>query len=90
MLHRVFTRPSYLLWLACSRFAKPKKPFNKDVDYYAILNLKRTAELPAIKKSFYEFSKKYHPDFNTNSTTKGIYEEIKEAYDILSNAELRK
>jgi DnaJ-class molecular chaperone len=91
MLIRAFARSPPLLWQPCSRFARPKKPFNKDVDYYAILNIKRTAELPAIKKNFYEFSKKYHPDLNTiTSTTKGIYEEIKEAYDILSNTELRK
>lgn len=89
MLYRVLPRPSRIFYLPRSHFAKPKKKFSKDVDYYSLLNVKRTATLPEIKKGFYELSKKHHPDLNINHN-KAKYMEVKEAYEILSNSELRK
>jgi molecular chaperone DnaJ len=32
------------------------------MDYYNILNLKKSANAQDIKKNYYELAKKYHPD----------------------------
>ena len=60
--------------------------------YYQILNVKNNATLKEIKVAYRAFAKKYHPD--TYKGDKSVAEEkikqINEAYDVLSNKELRR
>ena len=38
--------------------------FNSKKDYYQILNVTKSADVNAIKNSYYALAKKYHPDLN--------------------------
>lgn len=65
--------------------------------YYALLGLKRTAEQADIKRGYFKASKEFHPDayFRKNlGSYKGrverIFRAMKQAYDVLSDAEARK
>ena len=57
---------------------------------YNILELENNASRDEIKKSFKKLALKYHPDKNKDKDTKQKFIEIKYAYDILSNEELKK
>jgi curved DNA-binding protein len=59
-------------------------------DYYATLEVPRTATADEIKKSYRRLSKKYHPDVNVGD--KGAEEKFKalgEAYEVLKDPEKR-
>ncbi|MEO6348086.1 MAG: DnaJ domain-containing protein [Aquaticitalea sp.] len=59
-------------------------------DYYRILNLKSTATGNEIKRSYRRLAFKFHPDKNFGSKDSEIkFREIKEAYDVLSEINLR-
>lgn len=60
-------------------------------DYYKILNVSINANNDEIKKAFRALAKKYHPDRNPDdkdALTK--FQEVNEAYEVLSNEESRK
>lgn len=60
-------------------------------DYYKILNVSMNANNDEIKKAFRALAKKYHPDRNPDdkdALTK--FQEVNEAYEVLSNEESRK
>ena len=57
-------------------------------DLYKILELTKKANKDEIKKKYKTLSRKYHPDKNPNN--KEIFIEITEAYEILSDAKLRR
>ena len=60
-------------------------------DYYEVLGVKRDADAAAIKKAYRKLAKKYHPDTNQgNKEAEKKFQEIGEAYDILSDPEKRK
>lgn len=60
-------------------------------DYYRILGVKRNASQEEIKKAYRILAKKYHPDSSGNKDEmKKIFQEITEAYKVLSNPEERK
>lgn len=59
----------------------------KQIDYYKILGVARTATAEDIKKAYYYLAKKYHPDKNPN--TKDKYLLISEAYKVLGNLDSR-
>ncbi len=60
-------------------------------DYYKTLKVKKSATLDQIKTSYRRLAKKYHPDLNPNNKNAHIrFIEIKDAYTILSNPQLRK
>ncbi|VDN55165.1 unnamed protein product [Dracunculus medinensis] len=54
-------------------------------DYYEILGLKNDATTNDIKKAYYELAKKYHPDVNKDPGASARFQEVSEAYEILSD-----
>jgi hypothetical protein len=58
-------------------------------DYYKILRLNNTANQQEIKKSFRKLAMVYHPDRSQNPDAHNIFAEINEAYEILSDLELK-
>jgi DnaJ domain len=58
-------------------------------DYYKILRLNNTANQEEIKKSFRKLAMVYHPDRSQNPDAHNIFAEINEAYEILSDSELK-
>lgn len=60
-------------------------------DYYAILGVARTASDSEIKTAFRKLAKIYHPDKNPNNpNSKGIFEQVLLAYNVLINPHSRK
>jgi molecular chaperone DnaJ len=59
-------------------------------DYYAILDVARTASDEEIKKSYRKLAMKYHPDRNNGSKeAEERFKEITEAYDVLRDPQKR-
>lgn len=59
-------------------------------EYYDILNIKPNSTEREIKTSYFKLSKKYHPDKNSSPESVQKFQEISEAYQILSDPEKRK
>lgn len=60
-------------------------------DYYKVLNVSTDATKDEIKKAFRSLAKKYHPDRNANDKEAlRKFQEVNEAYEVLSNEEARK
>ena len=60
-------------------------------DYYKILNVTQKSSLKEIKSAYRQLALKYHPDHNPdNDDAIEMFNRIKEAYDILTDADLRK
>ncbi|MDR3299309.1 MAG: molecular chaperone DnaJ [Candidatus Accumulibacter sp.] len=59
-------------------------------DFYEILGVNRDASEDEIKKSYRKLAMKYHPDRNPdNPKAEEHFKEVKEAYEILSDAQKR-
>jgi DnaJ-class molecular chaperone len=60
-------------------------------DYYAILGVPRTADTAALKKAYRALAMKWHPDKNPDNqaAAQAKFQEISEAYDVLSDADKR-
>lgn len=56
-------------------------------DYYATLNVSPKASVREIKKSFRKLAQFYHPDKNKDETAQDIFQELSEAYSVLSDKE---
>ena len=60
-------------------------------DYYKALGVPKTATAAEIKKSYRELARKWHPDANKGSAdAEERFEEITEAYNVLSDEKQRK
>ena len=60
-------------------------------DYYKILEISINATNDDIKKAFRSLAKKYHPDRNVNDKNAlRKFQEVNEAYEVLSNEDSRK
>lgn len=64
-------------------------------DYYAVLEVPRTASPDEIQKAYRKLARKYHPDLHNDKSdrekekVKQRFQEIQHAYDVLNDAEKR-
>ncbi|MBU6146123.1 MAG: molecular chaperone DnaJ [Paenibacillaceae bacterium] len=58
-------------------------------DYYDVLGISRDADAELIKKTYRKLARELHPDVNKAPDAEARFKEVKEAYDVLSNAEKR-
>lgn len=60
-------------------------------DYYDVLGVSRTADPAEIKKAHRRLARKFHPDVNKSDPNAAQrFQEVQEAYDVLSNVDKRK
>ncbi|MGF1911752.1 DnaJ domain-containing protein [Vibrio kasasachensis] len=60
-------------------------------DYYNVLGISKTDSATEIKKAYKKLAMKYHPDKNPGDVTaEDKFKEIKEAYEILTDADKRR
>jgi molecular chaperone DnaJ len=62
--------------------------YNKDINYYNILQVNFDFDKKTIKTNYRNLSKKYHPDVNDNDDTN--FKLVAEAYKVLTNEDVRK
>jgi len=64
---------------------------SKEINYYKVLELSRTASPKEIKKAYHKLALANHPDKNLDNKEEADkkFQDISEAYEILSNDELR-
>jgi hypothetical protein len=60
------------------------------MDYYKILELEKIATIDDIKKSYRRLALKYHPDKNNSPNANEMFQQISQAYQILSDENKRR
>jgi curved DNA-binding protein CbpA len=60
-----------------------------DRDFYGILNIPRDASKDEIREAYLRLARQYHPDLSKKSNCREQFEEINQAYTILSDDESR-
>jgi len=69
------------------RYFFKKMEFPKN--YYEVLGVSFEADYEEIKKAYYGLAKKFHPDINPSPESLEKFKEIKKAYEVLGNPNLR-
>jgi curved DNA-binding protein len=59
-------------------------------DYYAVLEVPRTASADDIKKSYRRLSKQFHPDMNKQKGAEERFKKVGEAYEVLKDPDKRR
>ncbi|GMS90661.1 hypothetical protein PENTCL1PPCAC_12836, partial [Pristionchus entomophagus] len=60
-------------------------PLSANKDYYKTLGVEKKSDAKAIKKAYFNLAKKYHPDVNKTKEAESKFQEISEAYEVLSD-----
>lgn len=58
-------------------------------DFYDVLGVDQDADDAEIKKAYRKLARKYHPDVNKAADAESQFKEVKEAYDVLGDAQQR-
>ncbi|OYX05595.1 MAG: hypothetical protein B7Z05_06250 [Thiotrichales bacterium 32-46-8] len=58
--------------------------FDAEKDYYSVLGVAQACELSAIKAAFRKLAKQYHPDVSDHPLATSRFQEVSEAYEVLS------
>lgn len=67
-----------------------KQKIDYKINYYEVLGVNQDATLADIKSKYRKLAQHNHPDKNHNSKSLDVFLLIKEAYTVLSDADLRK
>src|SRR5436190_21519318 len=59
-------------------------------DFYEVLGVGRDASADDIQSAYRKLARTYHPDVNKDPGAEDRFKEISEAYDVLSDPELRR
>ena len=59
-------------------------------DFYEVLGVPRNADQSEIQRSYRKLARTHHPDVNKDPSAEARFKEISEAYDVLSDPDLRK
>ena len=78
-------------WERNEKISKTSPKKVTEPDYYGILQVPKAASDVDIKKAYRKAAMKYHPDKNPDAPEEAakIFQEIGEAYDVLSDLEKR-
>src|ERR1700758_4900343 len=58
-------------------------------DYYEVLGVPRDADQDAIRRAYRKLARQYHPDLNSDRDAEEQFKELREAYEVLSDADKR-
>jgi len=58
-------------------------------DFYAALGVPRTASQEEIQRAYRTLARQYHPDVNKDPSAEERFKEVSEAYDVLSDPDMR-
>lgn len=59
-------------------------------NFYEVLGVEKTASADEIRKAYRKLARQYHPDVNTAKDAPAKFNEVQEAYDVLSDEQKRK
>jgi curved DNA-binding protein len=59
-------------------------------DFYDLLGVSRTADGAEIQRAYRKLARRYHPDVNKDPAAESTFKQVSEAYDVLSDPELRR
>jgi curved DNA-binding protein len=59
-------------------------------DFYNVLGVSRNADQSEIQRAYRKLARHHHPDVNKDPAAEARFKEISEAYDVLSDPDLRK
>lgn len=59
-------------------------------DYYQILGVPRNASAKEVKTAYYKLAKQFHPDQNKDASAKQKFQDVSEAYEVLSDETKRR
>lgn len=80
---------SFIVWCASKRSISTTSSLASK-DYYKILGVSKNSSSKDVKKAYYQLAKKYHPDTNKDPNASKKFQEVSEAYEILSDDTKRK